>query len=194
MRKYVLSFFLSTSLLTTTSLAEEAKGPLLAEKKVKNIFDLKSKWQTDRGKSIQMKKFAGKYTVISLAYTSCRFVCGFTMTNMKNIEKEFGPLAEKIQFVVFTIDPLEDSIAKLKAFRKKHKVDRKNWYFLLSSKKASRELAGTLGMGFGEDTGGSHIMHTRQIALLGPKGKILEKVEGLHPDLTKMKTAIKNIK
>jgi protein SCO1/2 len=68
------------------------------------------------GKSRTLPDFKGKAVVVFFGYTQCPDVCPTTMTEMANVMKALGPLADKVQVLFVTVDPERDTQALLAAY------------------------------------------------------------------------------
>jgi protein SCO1/2 len=65
------------------------------------------------GKPRTLADFKGKVVAIFFGYTQCPDVCPTTMTEMANVMKQLGPLADKVQVLFVTVDPERDTPALL---------------------------------------------------------------------------------
>jgi len=61
------------------------------------------------GKLRTMADFKGKAVVIFFGYTQCPDVCPTTMSDLGNMMKQLGPLADKVQVLFITVDPERDT-------------------------------------------------------------------------------------
>ena len=67
-----------------------------------SIFNLTSKWNTEEGTSIELKKLNGKTLVMVMIYTTCKAACPRLVADMRNIEKQIpSELLSEISFVLF---------------------------------------------------------------------------------------------
>lgn len=64
--------------------------------------------QDHTGKPRQLSDFKGKAVVVFFGYTQCPDVCPTTLSEMAEVMKELGPLADKVQVVFITLDPARD--------------------------------------------------------------------------------------
>ncbi|MES2684859.1 MAG: SCO family protein [Pseudomonadota bacterium] len=58
----------------------------------------------------------GHWTVVFAGFTTCPDVCPTTLTLMKNVLAELGPLASEVQMLLLSIDPERDTPEKLKSY------------------------------------------------------------------------------
>ncbi len=57
-----------------------------------------------------------RWTVIFAGFTTCPDVCPTTLTLMKGVMADLGPLAERAQMLLLSIDPERDTPEKLKSY------------------------------------------------------------------------------
>lgn len=127
--------------------------------------------------------FQGKVTVIDFFFTHCPFICP-AMTG------RFGKLAAdfkdhpKVQFLSFSVDPVNDTPERLREYAAQNSADTSRWQFLTGSKEVTwKILTDGLKWGIEEHSeqpitlpgGGSmsNIRHPGWFALIGPDGKVL---------------------
>jgi protein SCO1/2 len=60
---------------------------------------------------------------------------------MKRLQKAFKKTDTIVRFVSFSIDPLRDSVAKLKAYGDKYQIDHDTWWMLTGDKKEIYDIA-----------------------------------------------------
>ena len=68
------------------------------------------------GKARTLADFKGKAVVIFFGYTQCPDVCPTTMTEMAQVMKQLGDLANQVQVLFVTVDPERDTQALLAAY------------------------------------------------------------------------------
>lgn len=68
------------------------------------------------GKARSLADFKGKAVVIFFGYTQCPDVCPTTMTEMAQVMKQLGDLANQVQVLFVTVDPERDTQALLAAY------------------------------------------------------------------------------
>jgi len=94
------------------------------------------------GKTITENDVKGKVYVTEFFFTTCPGICPKMNTNMRAVYKEFK---NENNFLILshTVDPDNDTIARLKVYADSLGADIKNWWFLTNTKdklyKAARE-------------------------------------------------------
>lgn len=58
----------------------------------------------------------GHWTLVFAGFTTCPDVCPTTLTMMKNVMADLGPLASAVQMLLLSIDPERDTPEKLKSY------------------------------------------------------------------------------
>ncbi len=68
------------------------------------------------GKSFTNASLLGHWTVVFAGFTTCPDVCPTTLTLMKSVMADLGPLASRMQMLLLSIDPERDTPEKLKSY------------------------------------------------------------------------------
>ena len=158
-----------------------------------SLGNLDSRWTTQDGEDVTLASLAGKPTVLSMGYTSCKDMCPAIVADMMWIEKHLPEEgAGRIRFAFFSIDPARDTPQKLKAYAEDHGFGA-SWMLYHGDEDSVRELAAALGMGFRPDGHGG-FDHAALVTLLDSKGEIIFQQRGAQASsedlLDKLKTVI----
>ncbi|MDN3664230.1 SCO family protein [Algibacter miyuki] len=147
-----------------------------------SIFNLTSKWDTEEGKTIELKALKGKTLVMVMIYTSCKAACPRLVADMRNIETKL-PLEDikNIQFVMVSIDPETDTPQRLKAFAIENEMDGEQWMFLQGTTSGVREFANVLSMKY-KEISPIDFSHSNIISVFNPAGELIHQQEGLGVD------------
>ncbi|HVX51443.1 MAG TPA: SCO family protein [Chitinophagaceae bacterium] len=94
------------------------------------------------GDTVSLYNIKGKAIVIDFFFTSCGSICPTLTRNMARMQRSFkqgGDVIEKpdssiVHFVSFTVDPETDTVARLKMYADRYKIDPENWWLLTGSK------------------------------------------------------------
>lgn len=144
-----------------------------------SIFNLTSKWNTEEGKSIQLKELKGKTLVMVMIYTTCKTACPRLVADMRNIEKKIPEKNQKnIQYVLVSIDPETDNPKRLKAFAKENFMDGEQWTFLQGTKSSVREFANVLAVKY-KEISPMDFSHSNIISVFNDEGELVHQQEGL---------------
>ncbi len=137
-----------------------------------SLFHLEQKWVDQNEVKRALPDFAGKFTVVALIFTHCRYSCPITIAHLKSLEAELTPAEKaKVQFVLVSLDPERDKPAVLKAFAKKNGLDEGRWSLLHGAANDVRSLSVALQMRY-KETGKGEFSHGRAITILGPRGAV----------------------
>lgn len=147
-----------------------------------SIFNLTTTWNTEEGKTIQLKDLKGKTLVMVMIYTSCKAACPRLVADMRNIEAQIPD--EKIKntaFVMVSIDPETDTPEKLKAFAIENSMDSNQWTFLQGSVSGVREFANVLSVKY-KEISPIDFSHSNIISVFNAQGELVHQQEGLGVD------------
>jgi protein SCO1/2 len=64
---------------------------------------------TPDGRRVTDESFRGKWMLVYFGYTSCPDVCPTTLSSMAQALEKLGPLADRVQPVFITVDPVRDT-------------------------------------------------------------------------------------
>ena len=68
------------------------------------------------GQPFTKANLQGRWTIVFVGFTTCPDVCPATLTMMKNVMADLGPLASAVQMLLLSIDPERDTPEKLKSY------------------------------------------------------------------------------
>lgn len=98
--------------------------------------------QNQLGDTVSLYNIQNKSIICDFFFTSCTSVCPKLTQNMVRLQRAFlkggdpmhPPDSVAVQFVSFTIDPLRDSVQKLKNYADRFGIDHDNWWMLTGNK------------------------------------------------------------
>lgn len=145
-----------------------------------SFFNLSGKWKNQNGEVVKLDKYQGKYLVVSMVYTSCAYSCPRTVSKVKEIEEKMKSAGLKNYHVVLaSFDVKKDRPEKLKDFMTKKSLNEDVWTMLSADQDETvRELAVVLGLSYKETEDGE-FSHSNVIAVLDPKGVLVDKLTSL---------------
>jgi protein SCO1/2 len=147
-----------------------------------SVFNLTTKWNTQDGKSIELKELKGKTLVLVMVYTTCKAACPRLVADMRNIAKEVPEkLMNKVQYVFVSIDPKNDTPKRLKEFAKENYMDTNNYTFLQGTESGVREFANVLAVKY-KEISPLDFSHSNIISVFNPGGELVHQQEGLGVD------------
>ncbi len=164
-----------TALVISSSPARTASTPVPET----SIYQLASTWQKDDGEKIHLQDLGGEVRVLALFFTQCNGICPLIVSQIKQAEHALPPrLQGKVGFTLVTLDPEEDSLPALTAYREKMGLSQPEWVLLRGNLDDTRELANLLGVSIGTESDGQ-IPHTALIVILDRAGRIVGKYPGI---------------
>ncbi len=147
-----------------------------------SIFNLTTKWNTEEGKSIELKDLKGKTLVMVMIYTTCKAACPRLVADMRNIEAQIpDKYIADINFIMVSIDPETDTPKRLKEFAIENVMDGEQWTFLQGSVSGVREFANVLAVKYKEITP-LDFSHSNIISVFNSDGELMHQQEGLGVD------------
>ena len=145
------------------------------------------------GKSVSRASWDNKITIANFFFTRCPSICPKMMLHLKEVQAAFKN-DERIQIASFSVDPDNDSVAKLKDYVRQFNIDDQRWDLLTGDKKEIYRLArnGFMLVATEGDGGPTDFIHSEQLVLLDTKHRIRGYYNGTSD--TETKQLIKDIK
>jgi protein SCO1/2 len=120
----------------------------------------------------------GELRILALIFTSCPRACPTLVGELKALERRLPPGAAR--FVLVSIDPERDTVDVLRAYRGRMGLGER-WTLLRGKTDDVRELAATLGFGYGADET-AQLVHSKLVSVLGRGGELLHQEQDLSRD------------
>jgi len=173
--KKIILFFIAISLFGCKKNSEINHNSISDE----SIFNLTSKWKTQDNKTIEIKDFKGKVTVMVMIYTSCKAACPRLVADMRDIESKMPKdKLSNLNFVLVSIDPEVDTPERLKSFAKANFMDAPHWTFLQGTKTTVQEFANVLAVKY-KQIAPMDFSHSNIISVFDKEGILIHQQEGL---------------
>jgi protein SCO1/2 len=100
-------------------------------------FKLKNQF----GKEVSLNDLGGKVIIADFFFTSCPSICPKLTKNMKKLQTAFKKTDSLVRFVSFTVDPVRDSVTKIKAYGDKFGIDHDTWWMLTGDRNEIYDIA-----------------------------------------------------
>lgn len=169
----IYTFFYFILSFTTNIYATEASG----------IFKEKFNLLDENSKLTNFEDFKEKTIVMTMAYTECTKTCPrLTIAKLKELQSEFDKRKIPADFVVITFDSDHDKPAALLDYKKKQKLDRPNWHFLVGNKEQTHQVADYLSMNDYWQMD-DHIIHSFRILIFNESRNLDHVFDFSHRDL-----------
>lgn len=103
---------------------------------VKNI-----QFTNQLGKKVSLDDLHGKILVVNFFFTSCPSICPGLARNMKRLQDSYIKNDSIVQFLSISINPVRDSVPRLRAFADKYDANHDSWWFVTGDKKEIYDFA-----------------------------------------------------
>ncbi|MBX3256555.1 MAG: SCO family protein [Chitinophagaceae bacterium] len=146
---------------------------------------------------VTQKGVSGKVYVSEFFFTTCPGICPKMNSNMKKL---YEVLKEEKDFMILshTVDPANDSVARLKFYADSLGADIKNWWFLTGNKqslyKSARESYIVDDPKNNSENINEEFLHTQFFALVDKNGRVRGVYDGLkNNEINKLVTDAKDL-
>lgn len=110
--------------------------------------------------------------LVTMFYGSCPMACPLLIDTMRSIERTVSPAdRERLRFLLISIDPERDTVAKLNELGTSRKLDASRWTLARTDAHSVRKIAAVLGIQYRKLPDGSY-NHSSIVTLLSPEGEI----------------------
>ena len=142
-----------------------------------SVYQAEVKLTDDRGQRISWREQRGSPQVVSMFYTSCKFVCPMLIEGIKAVEHAL-PEAErtKLHVTLVSLDPARDAPKALAQLRTERRLDPLRWTIAAPDAADVRIVAGLLGVRYRRLADGD-FNHTSVLVLLDGEGRVLARTE-----------------
>jgi cytochrome oxidase Cu insertion factor (SCO1/SenC/PrrC family) len=146
----------------------------LAECAPFNFYSLPYTFTDDRARTVQLSEWRGKPLILTMEYSNCRFMCTTTFSKLKAIQTLADQRNIKIDFMIVSLDPKNDTPEAWKQYRITREVDRDNWHMLTGTEATTKQFASLVGIRYW--TMDEHIIHDFKIVRLNASGGIEKEI------------------
>lgn len=170
--------------LAACALLAFAGGPAATPLPPESVYHLELPLTDQDGHTANWRSLRGKPRVVSMFYTSCRYICPLIVDSGKAIEHQLSASDRaRIGIVLISMDPARDNPTALRKVFDKRGLDASRW--MLASPPAAdvRGVAGLLGIRYRQLADGE-FNHGSALVLLDAEGRIIARTEqvGSTPD------------
>ena len=144
---------------------------------------LDASFTTSDGNSATLSASNGHVRIVTMMYAHCPGVCPMSIATLGRIENQMSAAErDQLRIVALTLDPAQDPLASLTAFRREHGIDSARWTLGRPSSGAVTRLATGLGIEYRVLADGT-VEHQSLFALLDESGQIIAKTSNTqNPD------------
>jgi cytochrome oxidase Cu insertion factor (SCO1/SenC/PrrC family) len=134
------------------------------------VSEIGYEWQDEHGASTHLAEWHGRPFLLTMAYSTCRQVCSYTLHRLEELQNSADRAGTPIDILVVSYDPTVDGPASWTAYRRHHDLKRTNWHFLTGSPADTEAFAAALA--FPHWRYDEHVVHDFQILLIGADGHV----------------------
>lgn len=149
-----------------------------------SVYQLNAPLVDQQGRKLRWADKRGKVQLVSMFYTSCKFICPLIIDSGKAIERSLTPAEQqKLGILLISMDPKRDTPANLATVFNKRKLPPARWTLASPMPDDVRAIAGVLGIRYRQLEDGE-FNHTSALVLLDANGRVLARTEqmGTRPD------------
>jgi cytochrome oxidase Cu insertion factor (SCO1/SenC/PrrC family) len=144
-----------------------------------SFYDDPASWTDELGEPSVLGRWRGKPMIISMGYPTCRKVCATTTLVFKEIQKVLDARGKEAEFVLISFDE-KATPADWLEFRKRRKLERRNWHFLIGSAKDAQRLSRQIGVEYWYDLSHATYLHDFRILVLDADGHRKSEIDWDH--------------
>lgn len=135
-----------------------------------SFYTLPYSFTNDQARTVHLSEWRGKPLILTMEYSSCRFMCTTTFSKLKAIQAAADQKNIQIDFMIVSLDPKNDTPQAWHQYRISRDVDRSNWHLLTGSEATTKEFAALAGIKYWYYD--EHILHDFKIVRLNANGEI----------------------
>lgn len=118
----------------------------------------------------EVAAWAGPGAVVAMDSSECRFICSTQWRKLMEVQAAADRRGRAVRFVIISIDPVNDTPAMWRQYRREKGLQRDNWRFLVGSRQATDLAAAAIGLRWWmHDT---HIIHDFRLVRLDAQGQV----------------------
>ncbi len=147
-----------------------------------SIYQLDADLTDETGQAMAFSGLRGRPRVVTMFYTSCRYICPLIVDSIKTIERGLtAQERERVGFALISMDPERDNPAALKKVMAERRLDSSRWTLLRPAPGDLRALAGLLGIRYRALSDGE-FNHSTMLVLVDAEGRVLARTERIGGD------------
>jgi cytochrome oxidase Cu insertion factor (SCO1/SenC/PrrC family) len=132
-------------------------------------------WRDERSNTVSFARWRGTPVVLMMFYRTCEARCSPAIERLRKLEAAFAQRGQHPQFVLVTLDPRNDTPARLAAFKKSRRLP-DSWHLLQGPSLQTRALARELEVNVAGDDG--HLEHETKVFFYDAGGTLQRAVRG----------------
>lgn len=125
-----------------------------------------------RGPRVALADLRGKVMALTFVFTTCTDSCPILTAKMAEIGRSLGSdFGSKVAFVAISVDPLNDTPARLRDYARAHRADGPGWYFLTGAPRDIEAVVRRYGA-YAKTTGSGSVDHLFLTSLIDRAGML----------------------
>lgn len=174
-RAFIRRLLQGLCVLVLSAAALAAEPPLPPD----SVYRLDVPFSDQSGAEFRLAALRGRPQVVSMFYTSCRFVCPLIVDSAKGVAQALAADERAgLGLLLVSMDPARDDTAALAAVAARRKLDPANWRLARTEPGNVRKLAALLGVRY-RGLADGEFNHTSALLLLDAQGRVRARTETL---------------
>lgn len=157
-------------LLATTACASDAPAEL-AGAEVPTVEAPDFELADAHGELVRLSDQRGKLVFVTFLYTECPDICPFIAESLNRALGELGPERESVRVLAVSVDPENDTAAKVEEYAAEHRLRPEFRYLIGSARELEPVWRSYDVLAFAQDPG-DLVDHTAQTLLVDAEGRI----------------------
>ena len=146
-----------------------------------SVYQLRVSLTDQQGRTRDWGARRGRPQLVSMFYTSCKYICPLIIDSAKGIEHALTPAERaRLGILLISMDPARDTPAALKRVFDKRKLDARTWSLASPPAEQVRPVSGVLGIRWRALADGE-FNHTSALVLLDADGRVVARTERVGP-------------
>ena len=159
--------------LAGTALAAPSAPPLPRD----SVYQSPAHVTDDRSQRYAWNAMRGRVQLVSMFYTSCKFVCPLIVDGARGVEQSLSAAERaRLGVTLVTLDPARDTPQALARMREARELDPARWTLVRPDPQDVRSVAGLLGIRYRALADGE-FNHTTALVLLDADGRVVARTE-----------------
>ncbi len=150
---------------------------LAANFEANSLFNSTVQFNDQNSALFALSQQQGHVQLVAFVYTHCTSVCPIIVADLKRLDGMLSrALKNKVQFLLVSLDPENDSAKTMKSFLQEHGIASTRWHFVRGNNDDTRELALLFDVRYRQDAG--EIAHSNMISVLDTHGVLVYQRKG----------------
>lgn len=154
-----------------------------------SVYQVAASMTDQNGHAFKLEDHRGKPVLVSMFYTSCKFVCPMLIDTMLLTQQGLSAKERsQLDLLLITFDPARDDVKTLKSIVDARELDSNQWTLARTDATSVRKIAATLGIQYRLLSDGEY-NHTTMLVLLDGDGRIVgrtKRIGGSDPAFIKL--------